>query len=435
MTLDVNVDDAILIVFPTHNIESADPDQRGMTCPGSGVRMMRSGRPHADEHARLAELMNAYAAAERIRIAEEREAGTQGDLLDQAFEQRRRRNVRAVPDPPSAEDIAREAREFDEFAERAARLVEERNRRRQWREPDLPVSRDVVADDDDERQTIREILDDDSIRLIEPGDSPDAARSGPPRRAGDPDDNVVPLRREQVPPGVQLSEPTRPVDEYDEPDDPPPHSMRGVLRRLGLDKPVARREQAPEPIDTEPLDPSDLADAERGGVSFGAGPDRPVEEYYPGRPADAPEPGPGEPPAVTLPLDAPITLTPLGRTAMDNAREQLLALISATIEQVGQAQDALAKLTSQLDAADGYTAVIEQEIAAAEALLNMTIGSSGAHDKAEEIRTALHKAKEGTVGQGDGIIAALAIAKLRSETVMLHLSAAVVAANEYSAIP
>lgn len=375
-TLDVNVDDAILIVYPTHPIQSADPAQAGMTCPGSGVRMMRSGRPHADEHARLAELMDAYAAAERIRIAEEREIGTRGDLIDQAFEQHRRRNVRAVPDPPSPEDVAREAAEFDEFAARAARVVEERMRERNAGR-DVPLARDGL-----DEQTIREILDDDTIRLIEPGDSPDAARSGPPRRADDPDDNVVPLRREQVSPGVPLGRgQTRPDDEY----------PSGAELDPELDMTQVTIEGVPEGVDTYVL---------------GAGPDRPTDEFYPGRPADAPEPGPGDPPAERVPLD--IGGEHLGRAAVDNARDQLRGLMAAVIEQTGQGQDTLAKATAMIDSVTAYRLASEQAVVAAEGLMNVAVGlSSDLPESAQNARAAILTAKDRLTAQGGELHAAV----------------------------
>lgn len=323
-------DGALTVRYPVHAIETDNPAVTGMQCPGSGTLMLRSGHAHTSESARLADQLNAYAVAE----AAERRA--------------------------DAADAARESGEFDDFAERAARLIEDRHRRRVWREPGLPIMRD--------EHDVRDQLDD--------------ART---RRLDEVPDNVVPLRREP-------------------------------------------------PDDAYPT-PSEVEDFEHGGLNLGAGPDRPAEEFFPGRPADAPEPGPGEPPAATVAWDAPVTIIPMGHTAVDNLRGQLIELVLQCIDQIGQSQDALAKLTSQLDAAQSYTAVIEQEITAAEALLSVAVGTSGDQADAAEVRSCLHVAKDTVTGSSDSILTALAVAHDRSDLIMTQLALAVEAAERYRNVP
>jgi hypothetical protein len=332
-SLDVNFGDALVGPYPSHDIESDDPSMTGTYCPGSHVRMMRSGRPHTSEDARLAELMSAYAEVESARIRDER------------ADRENRGGLRAVPDLPAPEEIEREAREFDEFAERAARVVEERMRERNAGH-DVPLARDGL-----DEQTIREILDDDSIRLVDRGDGPDAARSGPRRRADDPDDNVVPLRREQVPPGVPLGRgQVRPDDEY-----------------------PSGAELDPE-LDLTPI-PIEGHEDDIEGYAVGAGPDRPIDEFYPGRPADAPEPGPGDPPAERVPFD--IGGEHLGRAAVDNAREQLQALLGMVIEQLGQTGDTLAKATGLTESVEAQRLASMAALGSAQSLMTTAVGGGG----------------------------------------------------------
>jgi hypothetical protein len=426
-TLDVATGDAITIAFPAHAIETDNPETEGMRCPGSGVQMMRDGRPHAGEHARLGELMETYAAVERLRLQAERNTREHGSLIDQAHESYRRRNMRAVPDPPSPEDIEREAREFDEFAARAARVVEERMRERNAGR-DVPLARDGLDD-----QTIRQILDDDTIRLVDP-DVPDAPyidcagvepdgrthhgnhigcehdwrlKPRPGRRASDPDDNIVPLRREQVPPGVPLGRgQVRPDDEY----------PSGAELDPELDLTPVTIEGVPEGVDT---------------YVVGAGPDRPTEEFYPGRPADAPEPGPGEPPAERVPLD--IGGEHLGRAAVDNAREQLQALLGMVIEQLGQTGDTLAKATGLTESVEAQRLASMAALGSAQSLMTTAVGEGGSLPQAA---TDMIGAAAGAHALLDGELAhVLARAKDLIAEAQGQINASVQSANDYLAAP
>jgi len=370
--LDVDFGDALVVPYPAHRMVGPDMTVSGNPCPGANVKVMRNGSVHATEHARLAEHFELWAESlARVR----------------------------------RDDEEREAREFAEFAERAARAIERRHRERIYPNPDLPIAREGL-----DEQTIREILDDDTIRLIEPGDGPDAARSGPPRRREDPDDNVVPFRREQVPPGVPLGRgQTRPDDEY----------PSGAELDSELDL-------TPVPIEGHEDDIE--------GYAVGAGPDRPIDEFYPGRPADAPEPGPGDPPAERVPLD--IGGEHLGRAAVDNARDQLRQLLAAVIEQSGQAQEVLAKATAMTDSVSAYRMAAQQAMTSAESLMNVAIGQGAdVPQPAQDMRAAVLTVKDQLADQGGTIVAALE--KLREEiaTTYQEIGAAAESAREYAAIP
>lgn len=417
--LDITTGDSIIETYPPHGVqpgEGANPATVGMTCPGSGVRMMRDGRPHASEHARLAEQLTAWSTAE---------AAWQRDRDAEQAERDRRAELRIAPSP---EDAAREAAEFDAFAERAARAIEERHRRRIWPERDMPIARDGL-----DEQTIREILDDDSHRLVDRDDSPDAARSGPGdreqeqrdffnilrgdrprgdgRRHDDPDDNVVPLRRGETPPGFPVGRgQTRPDDEY-----------------------PSGAELDPE-LDLTPV-PIEGHEDDIEGYAVGAGPDRPIDEFYPGRPADAPEPGPGDPPAARVPLDT-VRGEHLGRSAVDNARDQLRQLLAAVIEQGGQAQEVLAKATAMTDSVAAYRLAAQQAMISAESLMNVAIGqTSDVPQPAQDMRAAILTVKDQLADEGGTVVAALE--KLREEIATTHreIGAAAESAREYAAIP
>lgn len=383
--------------YPSHSVVGPEGSIRGILCPGSGVRMLRSGEVHAGEHARLAEHFEIWAEAEA---------------------QRRR-------DEPA------ELAEFDDFAERAARAVEERMRiRNAGRE--VPFSaeglligdgpgelgydetirrqravREILNDhstDSAEReQTIREILNDKTIRLIEG------------RRTDEPADVAEFWRRrgwtaEGPPPGYPLGE-----REPGPPDAYPDNLEQG---------------------DDEWPTPSELAEFNAGdGMLLGDAPSRPVDEYFPGRPADAPEPGPGESPGTHVPMDAPLDLTPIGRTAVDNARDQLRGLLAAVIDQVGQGQDTLAKATAMTDSVEAYRMATGQAVQSAETLVTVALGSAtDVPQPAENLRAAVISAK--TMLDEAGLMHnAIELLRERIGEIHQELGAAVEAAREYIAIP
>lgn len=390
--LDVDFGDALVVPYPAHRMVGPDMNVSAYPCPAAGVKVMRNGSVHASEHARLAEQFEIWADS-LARVKRDGEVEAELDRRRAQIEERIRQA-----------DERREAAEFDDFANRAARAVEERHRRRIWREPDLPIARDGL-----DEQTIREILDDDTIRLIEPGDGPDAARSGPAdRRRDDPDDNVVPMRRGQVPPGFPVGRgQTRPDDEY-----------------------PSGAELDPE-LDLTPV-PIEGHEDDIEGYAVGAGPDRPIDEFYPGRPADAPEPGPGEPPAERVPLD--IGGEHLGRAAVDNARDQLRGLLNAVIEQSGQGQDTLAKATAMCDSIDAYRMAAEQATASASSLATVAVGSdSNVPQAAHDMTAALLVCQDRLTAEGGELAAAVVRVRELIADVHRELGVAANAARDYSA--
>lgn len=71
------------------------------------------------------------------------------------------------------------------------------------------------------------------------------------------------------------------------------------------------------------------------------------EDYFPGRPADAPEPGVGDKPASPVPAD--VGGGPLGKAEGMSSRSTLVAMIMATRNQIGAAQEAVAVALAALE--------------------------------------------------------------------------------------
>jgi hypothetical protein len=329
-----------VFVYPSHNITGRN-DRYGR-CPGSGVWMLRDGSVHASEHARLAEHFEIWAQVET--------------------------------------ESRHEERQFDDFAERAARLVEERMRRRNGGQ-NVPIAREGL-------------------------DVPEE-----PRRAKD--ENGMAARRRRRgstgdPPGIPL----------------------GV--RPPLDDNAYPSGQELEDISIPT--PSEVAAFEHGGLSLGVGPDRPSGEFFPGRPGDAPEPGPGEAPVETVPWDAPITGETLGRRNVDNARDQLQALLAAVVEQAAQGQETLAKATAMVESLGSYRAAAEQAVIATESLVGIAVGmSSELPQSAQEMRASILLAKDRLSAETGELNASLSRAQDLISDVFGDLNAAIESARTFAA--
>jgi hypothetical protein len=162
--------------------------------------------------------------------------------------------------------------------------------------------------------------------------------------------------------------------------------------------------------------------------------DRPRDEYFPGRPGDAPEPGPGEKPTQNVPLD--IGGGALGRSQMDNARDQLHHLTGAAITEIGRLQDTLARATATLDIAEGLidSALIQAE--SSMALIRAAVGGAGGAlpDSAQKL------VQQGVVGSStlsdsaDGVKASLLLTKERVRSAYASWQAAVDAGRDYQTI-
>jgi len=182
------------------------------------------------------------------------------------------------------------------------------------------------------------------------------------------------------------------------------------------------------------------AEAERGkqaphlGYPVGRPVDfeRSTDMYFPGRPADAPEPGPGEAPS--QPVDfGNVAGHHLGRSAVENAHETTKGLARLAVVELGKTQDVLSSVTDALDAAEAQGVAAEALIHASSALVKAAVGTGANTNAAGEQmaeQTALAKA---TIGgeNADNIQVAIQLAKIRVELAVQQIAAAVTKANEY----
>lgn len=73
-----------------------------------------------------------------------------------------------------------------------------------------------------------------------------------------------------------------------------------------------------------------------------------ITDYFPGRPADAPEPGTGE--GAASPIPPTVSVTPLGRAGdMSDARTEMRAHLAKAKQGAGEMQELTAILTNHLD--------------------------------------------------------------------------------------
>lgn len=111
-----------------------------------------------------------------------------------------------------------------------------------------------------------------------------------------------------------------------------------------------------------------------------------AEDYFPGRPADAPEPGPGDPPAPLPPaakdaliinLDEylPPKTNPGRATVSDSARGSLATMIATVINRLEDVQRDLTGMMSTVDRLLAVRGSMEHNIEAAASLARAAIGS------------------------------------------------------------
>lgn len=163
-------------------------------------------------------------------------------------------------------------------------------------------------------------------------------------------------------------------------------------------------------------------------------PKRPHDEHFPGRPADAPEPGPGDAPANRVPLD--LGGGALGKAAMDDARNNLKAMTTLAIGQMEQTQDLLARLQEAIQTAEGLTVAAEHQARSAQALVTAAVGSgSGMPPSAEGMAEQVTLAVSTIGDQGDGILPALRLAHRRVRDAFVQLGSAIENAKTYRNIP
>lgn len=157
------------------------------------------------------------------------------------------------------------------------------------------------------------------------------------------------------------------------------------------------------------------------------------QDYFPGRPADAPEPGTGERASMPVPLDQPGYQ--LGRAAEMASRDTHVEMIAATRSKIGEAQDALASALRSLEDLEQASTVLGPHVDAASALADATVGSAGTiPEDALKMRQNLAAARDVASGP-DGITQVIGLVRMRLTGLAVSLAGASDAAERYAQRP
>lgn len=182
------------------------------------------------------------------------------------------------------------------------------------------------------------------------------------------------------------------------------------------------------------------AEAERGKtgpyIGFPVGravdPEVPDANWFPGRPADAPEPGPGE----SHPQVEIGTGHHLGRAAMEDAHDTTRGLVILAKGKMEEARGKLSACATALNGAVGIATMAEIEATAGNALVIAAVGSgAGKPQPADRMAEQMALAVDTIMGsEGGNIFNAIDIARIRVETAAQQLSSAIANAERYIAL-
>lgn len=168
------------------------------------------------------------------------------------------------------------------------------------------------------------------------------------------------------------------------------------------------------------------------GLPLGRPADQPIDNYFPGRPADVPEPGVGERPTGPAPWDLGGGF--LGRAAVDNARDQLKTLVGMAVDQMASGQDTLARMTAMVDSVSALASVVAENLRAAEGLVAAAVGgdASDLPESATQLRAQLAVASQTLALANDGLTMAM---RVKIEQGFSQIAVAIEAARQYQALP
>jgi hypothetical protein len=158
-----------------------------------------------------------------------------------------------------------------------------------------------------------------------------------------------------------------------------------------------------------------------------------VEDFFPGRPADAPEPGTGDVPAVTLPLTQ--IGYPAGKAEIVSTQEQHVAMIAAARSAIGEAQETLAVAVAAIEALEAAVSVLPPKVTAAHALVHAAVGSAVTlAEPAIAMRANVTAALDTVSGEGN-VAGAVLLVRARLGSLAAQLSAASSNGATYAAMP
>ena len=148
-------------------------------------------------------------------------------------------------------------------------------------------------------------------------------------------------------------------------------------------------------------------------------------DYFPGRPTDAGEPGAGDAPVAPVPAGVggePMT----GRGAMaDNSHSTTRGLAELAVNQMGQTQDLLARITNAIDEAEAISIAVQSQVRSVQGLVTACVGTGeGAPASGEQMAEQTMLAVD-TIAGDNNILIALRVAKSRVEAAHQQINAAV----------
>jgi hypothetical protein len=160
--------------------------------------------------------------------------------------------------------------------------------------------------------------------------------------------------------------------------------------------------------------------------------ERPRGEYFPGRPADAPEPGQGEAPSAPVPTGVEGHHLS-GRDAVDDSHAATVGLTRLALQQHGQAQEALSVVTELLERATAMAAVAETHVQSANSLVISAVGTGAGKPAAAEQMAEQTALATDTMSSSDGgnLHNAINLAKIRAETAHQQIAAATAHGQAY----
>lgn len=162
-----------------------------------------------------------------------------------------------------------------------------------------------------------------------------------------------------------------------------------------------------------------------------------MDAYFPGRPADAPEPGPGDPPAPLPEAAEHATIVPLGGT-MDNARSNLNALITLCASGLASTIEDLARVMGQIERAQSLLVNADETAKNAQQLIMVTVGtdSSNEPEPARNMKAMAALGRTTMSGSADQSVTwSLDAAHEAVTAAMNQFQAAKLAAEQYLAMP
>jgi hypothetical protein len=202
--------------------------------------------------------------------------------------------------------------------------------------------------------------------------------------------------------------------------------VRRLAERINRVHTEARSELGPEATDEELIATMREAMQARPAVPS-------VDDYFPGRPADAPEPGVGEAPAVKLPLNQ--IGQPLGKAGEMSTQETHVAMIEAARAAIGEAQETLAVTLSALETIENAVGLLPPKVTAAHALVHAAVGNGeNLPEVAINMRANVTAALDTTTGEGS-VAHAVLLVRSRVSTLAAQLSAASDNGQSYAAMP